>query len=332
MILLRILKDNRTTGTTGMVLLLLGLFAKSFVQVTTHGGRAPLTSYTGMPFYNLLFGAIHTVPLLNHIIALMLLLFMGYMLIRISVRNVLLDFRSVMPAVFMFLFTAALPSSQQVSPALTGAVFYLFSFAILFEVHDKRPDTSSVFMASLVLALGSMFYLKLVWFLPLVWISLAIMRTVTWRELFYPVIAYFLLALLLLTWYWGILDNFSELATLIRSNLAFTRGFIPHHYSINIYYGFLLLLVFIASLYMFNHFPTRKTVIQNIYQVMFFMFLAGILFFVLIARFDPATLVFIAIPVSYLLSNYFHRRKNPWTHELVLWVVIVLLVYMQWMA
>jgi len=165
----------------GIFVLSLALFMKSFIQ------PGEITGITAMPFYNLVFGSIHTIPFLDRLVALVFLLVIGYMLIRIGVRYVLLEFRSFMPAFFFLLFTVALPSAQHVTPALVGSVFYLLCFAILFDLHDKRPDTFSVFTAGIVLAFGSMFYLKLIWFLPLIWISLVTMRTVTWREMFYPV-------------------------------------------------------------------------------------------------------------------------------------------------
>ncbi len=182
----------------GIFILTLALFVLSIIRADE------VTGFTGMPFYNLIFGAIHKIPILDRIIALALMVLIGYMLIRIGVRYVLLPIRSLMPALFFVLVSVALPETRQVSPALVGSVFYLFCFAILFDVNDKAPNTFSIFTAGIVLALGSMFYLKLIWFLPLIWISLATLRSVTWRELMYPVIAYLLMGLFLFTWYWGV--------------------------------------------------------------------------------------------------------------------------------
>ncbi|MEN8193440.1 MAG: DUF6427 family protein, partial [Bacteroidota bacterium] len=321
MILLRFLKNSRTAGGAGLIILSLVIFIKSFIQSGGPEEVNGMVAYSGMPFYNLIFGSIHTTPFLNRIITLLLLWTISYMLIRISVRYVLLESRSFMPAIFFLLFSMALPETQQVSPALVGSIFYLFCFAILFDVHDKRPDTFSVFTAGIVLALGSMFYLKLIWFVPLIWISLATMRTVTWREIFYPVIAYFLLGLFLFTWYWAVLDDGAGFTTLIATNLSFEDSFEYRHYSVYIYYSYVTLIVLLASIYMIGRFRSRKNVIQNIFLVMFYMFVGGGFFFLFIARFNLSSLVYTGIPVSYILANYFHRKKNHWMHELVLWIV-----------
>jgi len=330
MILLRLFKNNRITGMAGIFILTLALFFISIIRADE------VTGFTGMPFYNLIFGAVHKSPILDQIIALAMMVFIGYMLIRIGARYVLLPIRSLMPALFFVLVSVALPETRQVSPALVGSVFYLFCFAILFDISDKAPNAFSVFTAGIVLALGSMFYLKLIWFLPLIWISLATLRSVTWRELLYPVVAYLLMGLFLVTWYWGVMDHGNQFLELIGKNLAFERSykhlFQANHISVLVYYGFILLLIIAASVFMITRFQARKTVVQNIYQVLFYMFIAGILFFTLTARFESASLVYIAFPVSYILSNYLHRKQNPWTHELIMWILVGLLVFVQWMV
>jgi len=332
MILLRIFKNNRLGGMAGMLLFIIGVFLCSYIHDFGGEGSSLVTQYRGMPFYQLIFGAIHTVPLVNHLTAMLLLILISILLVRIGIRDQLLEERSLMPGFFFMLFAAAIPEARQVSPALVGSVFYLLCFSIVFEVHNKKPDTYSIFSASLLLVLGSMFYLKLIWFIPLIWGSLRTMRPVTWRELFYPVVAYVLMALFLFTWYWGVMDHGEGFTQLVSQNLAFTGGLVPYHFNVYLFYGYLLLLVLVASIYMINRFQTRKTLIQKIYQVLFYMFVAGTLFFVFVARFDPSGLVFIAFPVSYVLSYYFHRRKNPWIHELALWILVGMVVYVQVMA
>jgi len=332
MILLRIFKNSRLAGAVGLIFLILGIFLPSIIQDFSSERGVNLIQHQGMPFYKLIFGAIHTVPFLNHFLAILLMLLISYMLIRIGVRDQLLDQRSLMPAYFFVLFAAAIPEARQVSPALVASVFYLLCFAIIFEVHDKKADTFSVFTASVFLVLGSMFCLKIIWFVPLMWASLLTLRSTTWREIFYPLVAYIILALFLFTWYWGILGNGELFKQVVADNLAFTGGFKPLHSSVYLLYGYFILLVIVASVYMVDRFQSRKSLIQGIYQVMFYMFLGGILFFVFVARFDASALVFVAFPVSYVLANFFHRKRNSWIHELALWILLGLVVYVQVMV
>jgi hypothetical protein len=331
MILLRLFKDNRSKGIAWMIFLLAGLYLPSFIRDLGTGGSAGWEAHTAMPFYQMIFGQLHHFPVLNHIISMALVILIGYLMIRIAYRDQLLKQRSLMPAMFFMLFSFVIPAARELSPTLLASLFYLLCFSILFKSQDKKPDTLAVFQASLVLALGSMFCLKIIWFLPLLWVCLWTIRQVTWRELLHTILAFVIMGLLLFTWFWGIKDDGGAFKTLIAENMALTGSFQPLHYSAYLLYGFMLILVGIASIHMVRYFPTRKTTVQNIYQVLFYMFLAGTAYFILIAHFDPASLTFIAIPVSFVLSDYFHRKKSPWIHEMAMWILLGLVLYVQLM-
>jgi hypothetical protein len=331
MILLRIFKNSRLAGILGITVLLIAIYVPSFMDAFKIIGEE-LKSFTCMPFYQLIFGNIHKLPVMNHLVAMLITMLISFALISIGIRDQLLQQRSLMPAFFFIVFTAALPEARLVSPALISSLFYILCFVILFEVHDKKPDTLSIFAASLILALGSMFCLRLIWFVPLIWVSIWTLRPVTWREVFYPVVAYALLALFLFSWYWGIRGDGSAFVELVKANMAFTGVYHAYHYSVYLLFGYILLLVGIASIYIIERFQTRKTAIQNIYQVMFYMFLAGILYFIFIVRFEATALVFVALPVTFVLSNFFHRKQNPWIHELAMWILFGLVVFVQLMV
>jgi len=332
MIFLRIFKNTRVLGNTVLILLLLGLFLPYFIHTLGSAQPLALQPRTGMPFYNLVFGAIHKLPVVSYLVTILILLFMSFLLIRIGTRDQLVQQYSLMPAIFFILFTAALPEARPVSPALIGSLFFLLCFFILFEMQDQPPNTLAIFQASLILVLGSMFYLKLIWFVPLIWLGLYTIRSVTWRELFYPVAGYLILALFMITWYWGIKDNMSGLTRLISENIAFRGGFQAYHQSVYFLYGFFLFLVGIASLYMMGRFQSLKTDAQKIFQVLFYMFWGGILFYIFVARFDASALVYIAFPVSFILSFYFHRKEISWIHEVFIWILLGLVVYVQLMV
>jgi hypothetical protein len=332
MIFLKIFKNTRALGNTVLILLLLGLFLPSMIRMLGQTQPVELSPRSDMPFYNLVFGSIYKVPVVSHLVTLLIMIFISYLLIRIGTRDQLVQQYSLMPAIFYILFTAALPEAHPVSPALIGSIFYVLCFHLLFELQDDPPNTLSIFRASLILVAGSMFYLKLIWFIPLIWLLLFTIRPVTWRELLYPVIGYFLLALFLFTWYWGIKGDAGEFTRLISDNMAIGGTFEEYHYSVYLLYGFFLLLVGIASLYMMGRFQSLKTDAQKIYQVLFYMFWGGILFYVFVARFDSAALAYIAFPVSFILSFYFHRKKVTWIHEVFIWILLGLVVYVQLMV
>ena len=75
MILLRLFKDNRSTGIAWMIFLLVGLYLPSFIQDFGAEGSAVWEVHTAMPFYQMIFGQLHHFPVLNHIISMALVIF-----------------------------------------------------------------------------------------------------------------------------------------------------------------------------------------------------------------------------------------------------------------
>ncbi len=52
-------------GMLGLGLLTLALFLKSFIQGADPEAGSAIVAHEGMPFYNMIFGAIHTTPFLT---------------------------------------------------------------------------------------------------------------------------------------------------------------------------------------------------------------------------------------------------------------------------
>ena len=87
MIFLKIFKNTRTLGNTVLILLLLALFLPSMIRILDPAQHAAISPESGMPFYNLVFGYIHKVPLVSHLVTLLIMVFISYLLIRIGTRD-----------------------------------------------------------------------------------------------------------------------------------------------------------------------------------------------------------------------------------------------------
>lgn len=322
MILLRIFKNSRSTGIMAVVLAALALVIPELIQPGEPVG------HQGMPLFQMIFGEVHRIPFLDTLIATLLYILLAYLLVRIGVRFMLLEERSLMPALFLVLVAMCVPGALHVSPQLVASVFYLFSFTVLFDIAEK-PAPFGVFNASLFMSLGGLFDLRLLWILPLLWIAIISLRGFRWREIAHTLVAPAIVLLFLFTWYWGILDRPGDLQQILSKNIGFPAWALDWPLSFYLYSGFLLLLLLIASVHMITRFQSRKTMVQDIYQVLFYMFVGGSIYFVLILHMQPTGLVYLAFPLSFVLSNFFHRKRNHWSHELAMWLLLGALGYLQ---
>jgi len=321
--LLRLFKNNRTGGILFIIFLTLALWLPSLNRTVE------LPVYRDMPFYNLVFGNLYLHPLLSGLLALAIMVIIAIMLVRLNIRFFLIEERSYMPATFFLLIASSDPAMHHVSPVLAGSLFFMIVLTMLFSAYNAEKNSLAFFNASLVLALGIMFYGKLIWFIPLFWIIVATIRQPAWRELNYPLLAIAILALFLFTWYLFIPDSPRHFR-MISDSLRIEGSLQRISYSWMTFLSYLFFVILLASLFLLQRFHFRKIYVRNFYQALFFTFIYIVLVFVLVSGFDYKTLIPAAIPLSYLLSNYFHTRKNRITGEIMLWLFVVLALGSVW--
>lgn len=331
MILLSTFKDTRSRGVIGMAILLLSLYLPRMIA-PGEGGPALPDLHEAMPLYLLLFGWLQDLPGWSAVFSLFLVAVISLMVVRISFREQLLPERSMMPALFFVLVAVIIPESRYMSPILVATLFYLLGFSLLFRVHDDRADSVRVFNASLLLAAGCLFWFKMIWFIPLFWIVLAYIRPLYLRELAYPLLGFGLMILFMLTWFWGIRDELESFRSLFTDHLGFAIHYKEPHFSAWIAYGTLALCLLMASVFRAGRLATDKTVVQNTYQALFFMFVAGALICIFIAGLVPSALAFVAVPASFVLSAFFHRKRSHWTLETLLLLLLLAIAFYQVMA
>jgi hypothetical protein len=201
---------------------------------------------------------------------------------------------------------------------------------MLIRGEEHRAEPLALFNASLILAAGSLFYLRLLWFIPFLWITATIIRPLKWRGIINPILALAMLLLFAVTYYWVFRDDLSLLRELVESNLTLSRQ--PFHRPetpMLVLTGYLLILTLIASIHMLRRFQVRKIIIRKLYLVLFILFVYSCLFFLLISGFRTEVMVIVAVPLAYLFSNFFFQRRNHWSHELLIWIWLGLIAYVQ---
>jgi hypothetical protein len=115
-----------------------------------------------------------------------------------------------------------------------------------------------------------------------------------------------------------VLENFTHSATITHYNIAYY-----------ILAGFMGLLLIAGSLKMMNSFPTRKIYIRKYYEVFFWLFLLGVVIFILIQGVSVEIIYIISFPLSLLLANYFNSvRSGVWGNILLfIFAGIIGLIY-----
>ena len=322
--LLRLIKNNRLPGIILIAFIMAALWTKSILFPV-----APAPS-AEMPLYEFIFGRLSQLHALSSILGAICYAIIMVLIVRFNEIHFLLEDRTYMPVVFFLLLLASFPHSLQLNPVLLASIFLILAILVLIRGDEFRADPIALFNASLLLAAGSLFYLKIIWFIPFLWITAAIIRPLKWRGIVNPLLVLLMLSLFYITYYWVFKNNIGQIWRLIHENLAISKGaFRELSLPIWAISGYLLLLVIITSAYMLSRFQARKIIIRKLYQVFFILFIYSLLFYFFVSGYHPEVIILLIIPVAYLFSNYFQRKKNPFLHQLMIWLWIVLILLIQ---
>ena len=185
----------------------------------------------------------------------------------------------------------------------------------------------ALFNSTLLIACGSLFFLKIIWFIPFLWITAVIIRPLKWRGILNPILVILMMGIFYITYYWVFKDDLSLFVKLLANNLDMSGVFPGFTQSEWILLGYLFVLIIISSFYLLNRLQAKKIFVRKIYQVLFSLFIYSLLFYLFVSGFNTQVLNLIAIPLAYLMANYFHRKKTHWMHEVLLWIWLVLIAY-----
>lgn len=322
--MLRLLKNNRPSGLAFILFLMILLFLKTALVPGQH------THMSGMPLYTLLFGALESRPIAAAFVSMAVYSLLLFLVIRFNMVHFMLEDRTYMPATFFLLIAASWSPALLLSPILLSTPFLLLAILVLIRGDEHQADPLALFNATLLLAAGGLFYLKILWFIPFFWITASIIRPLRWRGFVNPLVVLVIMGMFLVTYYWVFRDEIALLPALLKENLSMSRITLPAVTTPElITFGYLLLLVMIASIHLLGRYQFRKIIIRKLYMILFVLFIYGLLFCFLISGCRGEVMVVLALPLTYLFSNYFYRKKNPVSHEVLIWIWLILMVYAQ---
>jgi hypothetical protein len=252
-----------------------------------------------------------------------ILIFSGFYLVRMGINYLIISQRSQFSALFFIAISSFCFREELFNGAGIASIFLLLTMDRVIGSLDQRGRSYRFLDAGLLLALGSLFYLNLIFLLPFLWVAQLLLRPFSWRELVYtlggisiPVIYLLSGAFILDKPVGELFDQWTQwiaLRKIISTNLYFLAGI-----------GFYLLMMVIGSFYAMRKFATTKIQSRKLYQLLFFLFVNIILILLLVPSVGIEIMFLLAIPASVLLSIYFTDCRNSLINRLIF--IILLLI------
>lgn len=324
--LLKALKSNPTYHFLLIPFIAIALWIKSFLN------PAVFPFYPGenmMLLYRPVNAMLGENPLASNIFALIFIILLAFLIFKITVQYSFIKARTILPSALFILITSGLHDLHAMHPVYLAALFLILTIDRIFNSYEKEIIHSNAFDAGVFLAIGSLFYLNLVFFFPFIWIGFIILKPkVNWRE--------YILSLLGFAFPWGIAMAYyavtgqsDGMMDTLKSNLTLHDSLLKGNLAVQIYMGFLGLLTLLASFSLISQYDWKKISSRKYFKAFFWVFLISCILIPANPAVSQDIIILMAIPLAYLVSNYLIYIKRPIWGEIFVYILLAGVIYLQ---
>lgn len=268
-------------------------------------------------------------PLASGIVALFFVILLVFLILKLNIQYAFIRGRSFLPSSLFIIIISGLHELHSMHPVYFAALFLILAIDRIFNSYEKEVIHSNAFESAIFLAIGSLFYLNLIFFFPILWIGFIIVKPkVNWREFVITIIGFIFPWAAAFTYY-AATDQIEELSRLLISNLTFHQVFLKGNLPVQIYIGFLVFLTLLGSIFIVGQYDEKKISSRKYFKTFFWIFLiASVLVFV-VPSVSQEIVLLLAIPLTYLIANYLIYMKRQIWGELFFYILVAGVIYLQ---
>ncbi len=201
------------------------------------------------------------------------------------------------------------------------------AFVKLGQLLSSRSD---IFEASFIVGIGSFFWLPGLIFISVILAGLAIFRQFNWREWVSSIVG-FLTPLFFFELYQFFVNNQAWVLVGDIANAFLTAS--PYNLILTrlnlVFIFYVAFLVLLGSIKVMQNYDSFKIRSRKIFIVFFWTFVCALLGFLFLEGISYEVIFLGAIPVSFLLTYLFSVDRNPTRFQSILFVLFIVLAFMQ---
>jgi len=282
-----------------------------------------------MPLYKFITNFLPAASAIGSAITLTLVILQGFWLVRLNTRFIFINNRNYLPAFLFVLLCTSIPDLQRFNPVLLSGFFLLLAIEKVFESYRNNALSYEYFVAAFYISIGSLFYPYLIFFIFFIWAALAVLKPFNWREWVFTVIGFLVPVFFTFSFYYLVHDDPLRLYHDYKAAFLTNFHFTDYHLSGIAFFGFMVLLVMLASQYMIRNYAVMKILPRKAFTIIFWLFVNSVAVYLLISQTSVEMIFLVAIPISYLLSNYFTFIKSKGWGNIFLLILMLLIFWIQ---
>jgi hypothetical protein len=318
-----LLRFFRTNGAQMIVIIpIIGILL--WLGPLLNTSKIPLLSdQIRLSLYDTLFGFVQSMEFIQKLIAFVLVLAIAFLLVRLNTRFIIINNRTYLPALVYLLIISGIPDIQKLNPALISTFLMLLIIELILDSYRYESLFYGFFTAAFFLGIGCLIYPFLIFYLITLWAGILLLRKFNWREWVFSIIGFVTPFLFAFSYYYIFEDKlayvFEQYVPFFRNSYDF-QGYTPQVY---VFVGIITFVMLIASQFLLQAYSARKILSRRAFSLLFWLFLNSLALFFIV---DPASVEIIyiaAIPLSFLLSNYWVFVKATFWGNLFLILFIL---------
>ncbi|HRW62875.1 MAG TPA: DUF6427 family protein [Bacteroidales bacterium] len=324
---IRVLKSNQPVVIFIIAIVIGLLWLSSFLDPTAM--KIP-TDSLNMPFYDFFGRYIPENSFLSVFVAFSLVVIQSVVLIQFNKRNIVINYRTYLPAFFYIIIASSFIPLQRFNPVLIGSFFIFIAISFVYTTYRVDYALNNLYLAGFFIAIATLFYAPFAIFIVILWISLLILRPFIGREWVVGILGFLTPVFFVFTFYFV----FQEKMLLVYidrflQSFTFIKQFYSIHLSYYLLFGFIALLILFASYNLIVDMQKKKIKIRKYFMLNWWIFFLGALLFILLKNVSYEIIFLLAIPISFLFSDYVYSVRKNWVLNSILTIFLALLFYIQ---
>lgn len=282
-----------------------------------------------MPLAQLLYRFLPAHNILSSILAFFLWMIHSFLLVRLNTKFFFLNERSFLPAFFFILSSGIFLPLQRLNPVIISSLILLITLERIFISNRQVKTVFSFFDAGLLIGIGSLFYANFIFYFAIVWIGLILIRPFKWREWLSSVIGLVTPFVFTASYYCLRNDDIIDFFNKCTRNINLPFEYVHFDLPVITLLSYTGIMIVVASFQMIWIFSTKKVSSRKFFKLVFWVFILTIGFYFAIPSASIELLIFLFIPVSYLLTNFFLCLKTRWLGEILFLIFFAGIIFIQ---
>ncbi len=227
---------------------------------------------------------------------------------------------------YIFIFTiSGFSQVQYFSPSWLSAIFFTLSLEYLFSGYNKRKTMKECFIAFFWLSTSSLFYYKMILLIPLLFIMMALLNTISFKSILSSIIG-FIVPWLFILGYELLFGSLDQFVTFLQMKTEKISNVYAHNIHSTIFLSIIALVYIIGLFSVINHYGTKKIFTRKQYQVFIIssIYLIALMIF---SGIGTTLMPLICIPVTFIIAHLIDQtRSNLWKNGILLALILSLVL------